>query len=102
MLSGVASTKFSHAEVGDAIPSEDLHAVLVARLIHSTAAVELKFEKVQSEIRDFFEYLKPSFPFYLDVNICFRVLQKMEAVSLSFFVPKNYICQNMKHWMIQI
>jgi hypothetical protein len=52
MLSCVATTKFSHAEVGGPVPAEDLHAVLVARLINGAATVQLKFEKVQSEIRD--------------------------------------------------
>jgi len=52
MLSCVATAKFSHAKVGGPVSAEDLHAVLVARLIDGTATVQLKFEKVQSEIRD--------------------------------------------------
>lgn len=58
MLSCVATTKFSHAEVGGPVPAEDLHAVLVARLINGAATVQLKFEKVQSEIRDISSLVK--------------------------------------------
>ena len=52
MLTGVSAAKFSHAEIGGPVPSEHLQAVLVAGLINGTAAVQLKLEKVQSEIRN--------------------------------------------------